>query len=240
MTGKNNLRGSIAALVTPFSADGKTVDEAALASLVEWHIAEGTDGLVPCGTTGESPTLSHAEHKRVIEFVVEKVAGRVPVIAGAGSNSTAEAIDLARHAEKVGADYVLSITPYYNKPTQDGLVAHYTAIADALAKTPVLMYNVPGRTGVNMLPPAVARAAQHPRIAGIKEATADLKQVTEVIETCPADFIVLSGDDYTILPALAVGGRGVITIISWQSRGAMLAMTEMTPRPPTASVGRMV
>lgn len=214
MTGNPRLRGSIVALVTPFSADGKTVDEGALTELIEWHIAEGTDGFVPCGTTGESATLSHAEHKRVIELTVETVKGRVPVIAGAGSNSTAEAIELARHAEKVGADYVLSITPYYNKPTQDGLVAHFTAVADALTKTPVVMYNVPGRTGVNMLPATTARAARHPRIVAVKEACGDLRQISEVIEACPADFTLLSGDDFTILPTLSVGGKGVISVIA--------------------------
>ncbi len=208
--GLERLRGSIVALITPFNEDG-SLDEGALKELIEWHIAEGTDGIVPCGTTGESATLSHAEHERVVELTVTTVKGRVPVIAGAGSNSTTEAIRLTRHAESVGADFVLSITPYYNKPTQDGLRAHFLAIAEATT-IPMVLYNVPGRTGVNMLPPAVKATAQHPRIVGIKEATGDLKQVSDVIDQCPSDFVLLSGDDFTILPTLAVGGKGVISV----------------------------
>jgi 4-hydroxy-tetrahydrodipicolinate synthase len=204
------LRGSIVALVTPFNDDG-SLDEAALKALVEWHVAEGTDGIVPCGTTGESATLSHDEHDRVIEIVVETVNRRVPVIAGAGSNSTAEAIRLTKHAAEVGADAALSITPYYNKPTQAGLVAHFRAIADAV-DLPLVLYNVPGRTGVNMLPPAVAECAKHPRIVGIKEATANLEQISEIIAGVPPEFVVLSGDDFTILPTLAIGGTGVISV----------------------------
>ncbi len=210
MSGVERLRGSIVALVTPFNADG-SLDEAALKALVEWHIAEGTDGIVPCGTTGESATLSHEEHERVIELVVETVNRRVPVVAGAGSNSTAEAIRLTRFAKSAGADFALSITPYYNKPVQDGLVAHFRAIADA-AEIPLVLYNVPGRTGVNMLPATVAKCAAHPRIVGIKEATGDLKQISEVIEACPPGFILLSGDDFTVVPTLCVGGRGVISV----------------------------
>jgi len=210
MTRRSVLRGSIVALVTPFNADG-SLDEKALKDLIEWHITQGTDGIVPCGTTGESATLSHAEHERVVELVVETVARRVPVVAGAGSNATAEAIRLTRHAAKVGADYALSITPYYNKPTQEGLIEHFTAVAEE-GGIPLVLYNVPGRTGVNMLPATVAKCAAHPMIAGIKEATADLRQISEIIAASPGDFVLLSGDDFTILPILAVGGRGVISV----------------------------
>jgi 4-hydroxy-tetrahydrodipicolinate synthase len=210
MTQRPLLRGSIVAIVTPFNADG-SLDEKALKALVEWHIAEGTDGIVPCGTTGESATLSHAEHERVVELVVETVAKRVPVVAGAGSNATAEAIRLTRHAAKIGADYALSITPYYNKPTQQGLIEHFTAVAEE-GGLPLVLYNVPGRTGVNMLPATVTKCAAHPMIAGIKEATADLRQISEIIAAAPADFVLLSGDDFTILPTLAVGGKGVISV----------------------------
>lgn len=210
MTQRPKLRGSIVALVTPFNADG-SLDEQALKELVEWHIAEGTDGIVPCGTTGESATLSHVEHERVVELVVETVAKRVPVVAGAGSNATAEAIRLTKHAARIGADYALSITPYYNKPTQEGLIEHFTAVAEE-GGVPLVLYNVPGRTGVNLLPATVARCAAHPMIAGLKEATADLRQISEIIAAAPADFVLLSGDDFTILPTLAVGGRGVISV----------------------------
>ncbi|PIU48780.1 MAG: 4-hydroxy-tetrahydrodipicolinate synthase [Candidatus Hydrogenedentes bacterium CG07_land_8_20_14_0_80_42_17] len=205
-----NLRGSIVAIITPFNKNGQ-IDETALRELVEWHIAEGTDGIVPCGTTGESATLSHGEHDKVVEIVIETVNRRIPVIAGAGSNSTTEAIRLTKHAASVEADFVLSITPYYNKPTQNGLIAHFTRIADE-SPIPLILYNVPGRTGVNMLPATVAACAKHPRIAGIKEATADLKQISEIIENTPKDFIVLSGDDFTVVPTLAIGGKGVISV----------------------------
>jgi len=205
-----NLRGSIVAIITPFNKNGQ-IDETALRELVEWHIAEGTDGIVPCGTTGESATLSHGEHDKVVEIVIETVNRRIPVIAGAGSNSTTEAIRLTKHAASVEADFVLSITPYYNKPTQNGLIAHFTRIADE-SPIPLILYNVPGRTGVNMLPATVAACAKHPRIAGIKEATADLKQISEIIENTPKDFIVLSGDDFTVFPTLAIGGKGVISV----------------------------
>ena len=210
MSGTINLRGSIVAIITPFNKNGQ-IDETALRELVEWHIAEGTDGIVPCGTTGESATLSHGEHDKVVEIVIETVNRRIPVIAGAGSNSTTEAIRLTKHAASVEADFVLSITPYYNKPTQNGLIAHFTRIADE-SPIPLILYNVPGRTGVNMLPATVAACAKHPRIAGIKEATADLKQKSEIIENTPKDFIVLSGDDFTVVPTLAIGGKGVISV----------------------------
>ncbi|OGW61318.1 MAG: 4-hydroxy-tetrahydrodipicolinate synthase [Nitrospirae bacterium RBG_16_64_22] len=201
--------GAYVAIVTPFK-NGR-VDEEALRALVEFQIAAGTDGIVPCGTTGESATLSHDEHGRVVEIVVKAAAKRVPVLAGTGSNSTDEAIALTRRAKTAGADGALLITPYYNKPTQDGLVRHFRAVADAV-DIPIVLYNVPGRTAVNMLPAAVEELSRHPRIVGIKEATANLDQISEVIERCGPDFAVISGDDMTFLPTLAIGGVGVISV----------------------------
>ena len=206
------FQGALTALVTPFK-DG-ALDEEAYRSLIEWQIEQGIDGLVPCGTTGESPTLSHQEHIRAITVCVEQVRGRVPVLAGAGSNNTAEAIEYTRAARKAKADGVLHITPYYNKPTQQGLLAHFAAIARE-APMPIVVYNVPGRTSVNLLPATMAALRkQTPEVVGIKEATADLTQVSEVIELCGPDCIVLSGDDFTTLPVLAVGGHGVISVTS--------------------------
>ena len=203
------FKGSIVAIVTPFK-NGK-VDETALGELIEWHIASGTDGIVPCGTTGESATLGYEEHEQVIEYTVGKVAGRVPVIAGTGSNSTEETIMLTAHAKKVGADGALLITPYYNKPTQEGLYRHFKAVADAV-DIPIVLYNVPGRTSVNMLPATVARCAQIKNIVAIKEATANLQQISEIIELCGDKLSVLSGDDFTVLPLLSIGGVGVISV----------------------------
>ncbi len=203
------FKGSMVAIVTPFK-DGK-VDEQALGSLIEWHIENGTDAIVPCGTTGEAATLSHQEHMQVVEFTVKTVAKRVPVIAGTGSNSTDETIMLTAAAKKAGADAALLITPYYNKPTQEGLYRHFKAVADAV-DIPIILYNVPGRTSVNMLPPTVARCAQIKNIVGIKEATANLQQISEVISLCGDKFSVLSGDDFTVLPTLAIGGMGVISV----------------------------
>lgn len=205
------FRGSIVAIVTPFR-DGK-VDEKAFRDLIEFQIENGTDGIVPCGTTGESATLSHEEHERVIELTIEAVNKRVPVIAGTGSNNTAEAVRLTRHAKKAGADGALLITPYYNKPTQEGLYQHYRKVA-AEVDIPIILYNVPGRTGVNMLPETVARLAEIKNIVGIKEATGDLKQISDVIGLCPKDFLLLSGDDFTVYPTLAVGGHGVISVVA--------------------------
>jgi 4-hydroxy-tetrahydrodipicolinate synthase len=213
------LSGALTALVTPFR-DGR-VDEEAYREFVEWQIQSGIDGLVPCGTTGESATMSHAEHKQVVAICVEQARGRVPVLAGAGSNSTSEAIELTRYAKEAGADAALHITPYYNKPTQDGLVAHFKAIAEAVP-FPTVLYNVPGRTGINMLPKTVARAFKEvPDIIGIKEATGDLRQVSEVVEYCGPEFTVLSGDDFTVLPLLACGGHGVISVSSNLEPGKM-------------------
>ncbi|MDW7709973.1 MAG: 4-hydroxy-tetrahydrodipicolinate synthase [Deferrisomatales bacterium] len=203
--------GTITALVTPFR-DGR-VDEEAYRELIDWQIREGVSGIVPCGTTGESATLSHEEHNRVIDIAVEEARGRVPVIAGTGSNSTAEAVRLTCHAKEAGADGALLITPYYNKPTQEGLYRHYRAVAEE-ASFPLIPYNVPGRTGVNLLPETVARLADLPEVVGIKEATGDLQQVSDVLELCGDRLAVLSGDDFTVLPLLSLGGRGVISVLS--------------------------
>lgn len=203
--------GSITALVTPFK-DGK-IDEAGLKRLIEFQIENGTNGIVPCGTTGESATLTHEEHRRVIELAIEIAGKRIPVIAGTGSNSTDETIALTKHAKKAGADAALLITPYYNKPTQLGLYEHYKKVAESV-DIPIILYNVPGRTSVNMLPETVARLSEIKNIAGIKEATGDLKQVSDVIEFSKEGFIVLSGDDFTTLPLLAIGGHGVISVTS--------------------------
>jgi 4-hydroxy-tetrahydrodipicolinate synthase len=204
--------GAFTALVTPFK-DGQ-VDEEAYRGLIEWQIENGIHGLVPCGTTGESATLSHDEHKRVISICVDQVKGRVPVLAGAGSNNTKEAIELTQHAKDAKADGALLITPYYNKPTQPGLVAHFKAIAQAVS-IPTIVYNVPGRTGTNLLPETLATMkAEIPEVVGIKEATADLNQISRILELCGRDFTVLSGDDFTVLATLGIGGRGAISVVS--------------------------
>ena len=203
------FKGSFVAIVTPFN-NGK-IDEKAYADLIEFQIREGTQGIVPCGTTGESATLTHQEHERVIELTVEIVNKRIPVIAGTGSNSTLEAIMLTRHAKDAGADAALLITPYYNKPTQEGLYQHYKAIAESV-NIPQFLYNVPGRTGVNMLPETVARLSKGKNIIGIKEATGDMRQASDVIALCGDNFIVLSGDDFTTFPLLTIGGMGVISV----------------------------
>lgn len=205
------MKGAIVAIVTPFK-NGK-IDEKAYRKLIEFQIKNGTDGIVPCGTTGESATLSYEEHERLIELTVEIVNGRIPVIAGTGSNSTREAIELTKHAEKAGADCALLITPYYNKPTQEGLYQHFKAVSESVS-IPIILYNVPGRTGVNLLPETVARLSELKNIAGIKEATGDLRQVSQVIKLCRNDFVVLSGDDFVTLPMLAVGAKGVISVTS--------------------------
>jgi 4-hydroxy-tetrahydrodipicolinate synthase len=205
------FEGVSTALITPFR-DG-AVDESALAELVEYQIAAGVDGLVPCGSTGESATMSHAEHVRVIELVVAGSRGRVPVIAGTGSNNTREAVELTRHAKEAGADGALLISPYYNKPTQQGIVEHYAEIARA-TDFPLVVYNIPGRTASNMLPATIAQLAEIPQVVGVKEACGDLGQISEVIVRCPDDFAVLSGDDALTLPLIAVGGKGVISTSS--------------------------
>ena len=204
------FKGSIVALVTPFR--NGAVDAIALQDLVEWHVAEGTHGLVPVGTTGESPTLSHEEHHQVVDLVIEAAAKRLPVIAGAGSNSTAEAISLTRHAKQAGADAALVVTPYYNKPTQDGLYAHYTAIADAV-DIPIIIYNIPGRSVVDMSVETMARLAKHPNIVGVKDATADLARPLATGTAVGWNgFCQLSGEDATALAFYAGGGNGTISV----------------------------
>ena len=203
------FKGSLPALVTPFK-DGK-LDLATLESLVEWHIAEGSSGLVPVGTTGESPTLTHEEHGRVIEEVVRIARGRVPVIAGAGSNATAEGIDLIRHAEAAGASAALVVTPYYNKPTQAGMVAHFTAMHDA-SSLPIIIYNIPGRSVVDMMPETMGALAKLPRIVGVKDATGKIERVSLQRQFCGPDFIQLSGEDATALGFNAHGGVGCISV----------------------------
>ncbi len=201
--------GSLVAIVTPFR-QGK-IDERALAELIEWQIANGTNGIVPCGTTGESATLSHDEHNRVIELTVEVVHRRVPVIAGTGSNSTEEAIALTRHAKQAGVDGALLITPYYNKPTQEGLYRHYKAVAEAV-DLPLVLYNIPGRTGVNMLPATIARLSAIQTIIGVKEGSGSVQQASDVVQLCGDRLTVLAGDDSLTLPMMAVGAKGVITV----------------------------
>jgi 4-hydroxy-tetrahydrodipicolinate synthase len=203
------FHGSLVAIVTPFKK-GK-VDEKALGDLIDWQIAQGTHGIVPCGTTGESATLTHEEHERVVAFTIETVKRRVPVIAGTGSNSTDEAITLTKHAKKAGADGALLITPYYNKPTQEGLYRHYKAVAEAV-DLPIVLYNIPGRTSVNMLPQTVARLASFKNIVAIKEGSGSLQQVSDIIQACGERMTVLSGDDALTLPMMAVGAKGVITV----------------------------
>ncbi|GAB4419732.1 MAG: 4-hydroxy-tetrahydrodipicolinate synthase [Thermodesulfovibrionales bacterium] len=203
------FKGSIVAIVTPFK-DGK-IDEKAFCELIEWHVSSGTNAIVPCGTTGESATLDYDEHYRVIEIAVRAVNKRIPVIAGTGANSTDETITITKKARESGADGALLVAPYYNKPTQEGLYRHYRAVAEAV-DIPIVLYNVPGRTAVNILPPTVARLAEIKNIVAIKEATGDMKQVSEVIRLCGDRMAVISGDDFTTLPLLALGGKGVISV----------------------------
>ncbi len=201
--------GSFVAIVTPFRK-GK-IDEQTFASLIEWQIANGTNGIVPCGTTGESATLSHEEHHRLIELTVEVVNRRVPVIAGTGSNSTDEAIALTRHAKRAGADGALLITPYYNKPTQEGLYRHYKAVAEAV-ELPLVLYNIPVRTGVNMLPATIARLSAIKNVVGVKEGSGSVQQASDIVQLCGERLTVLAGDDALTLPMMAVGGKGVVTV----------------------------
>ncbi len=217
------FRGAITALVTPFKND--KVDEKALRELIEFQIAGGIDGLVPCGTTGESPTLTHDEHDRVIEITIDAVKKRVPVIAGTGSNSTAEALRLTKHACDAGADGALITCPYYNKPTQEGIYQHFQLIAQNVA-IPIIPYNIPGRTGVNMSPELIARLAKISNIVGIKEASGSLKQMNDVIDLCGSDFDVLSGDDGMTLPLMAIGGKGVISVVSNIVPADMVALVD--------------
>ena len=205
----DRIKGSITALITPFQ--NGAVDEKAFRRLVEWQIAEGTHGLVPCGTTGESPTLSHEEHKRVVELCVTTASGRVPVIAGAGSNATDEAVSLSRHAQEVGADAVLSVVPYYNKPTQEGMYRHFAAIAEAI-DIPIILYNIPGRSVVEMSVETIARLSKIANIAGVKDATSNLARISRERAVTAPGFISLSGDDATALGYMAHGGHGCISV----------------------------
>ncbi len=215
------FEGVFTALVTPFR-DG-AVDEAALRGLVERQVSAGVDGIVPCGSTGEAATLSHAEHRRVVEICVETVSGRVQVLAGTGSNSTFESIELTRHARDAGADGALLISPYYNKPTQEGVIAHYAAVARA-SSLPLVVYNIPGRTASNILPATMVRLAEIEHVVGVKESSGDLVQISRVVAACPQGFSVLSGDDALTLPVIAVGGRGVISTTSNVAPGAMIEL----------------
>ncbi|MDR3567635.1 MAG: 4-hydroxy-tetrahydrodipicolinate synthase [Syntrophobacteraceae bacterium] len=203
--------GAIVAIVTPFKAG--EVDEAGLKSLIEFQVANGTNGIVPCGTTGESPTLSHKEHERVVEIAVEQTAGRIPVIAGTGSNSTEEAVALTRHAKKAGADGALLITPYYNKPTQEGIYRHFERVATSV-DIPIIVYNIPGRTATNIEPETMERLSKIDNIVGVKESAGSMKQITDIISLCGEDFTVVSGEDYLTFPLLCVGGHGVISVVS--------------------------
>jgi 4-hydroxy-tetrahydrodipicolinate synthase len=217
--------GTGTALVTPFRRDG-SLDETALRALVKRQVDAGIDFLVPCGTTGESPTLTHEEHLRVVEIAVEAAGGRVPVLAGAGGYNTAEVIALARELADHGVDGILSVTPYYNKPTQEGLYQHYEAIAGAVA-LPIILYSVQGRTGVNIEPATVARLAQIPNILGIKEASGNILQMAAILNLVPREFIVLSGDDTITLPLIALGGRGVISVVSNEIPAEMSRMVRV-------------
>ncbi len=220
--------GAMTALVTPFKDN--EFDEETFRAFIEWQISESIHGLVPCGTTGESATLSHGEHERVIEVCIDQAAGRVPVLAGAGSNNTAEAIALTKFAQKAGADGALLITPYYNKPTQQGLYDHYSAIAKAV-EFPLVPYNVPSRTGCNMLPPVLCRLAdEFPHICGVKEATGDMTQASRILEHSPPRFTLLSGDDLTAFPLLALGGKGVISVTSNIAPARVVAMCNAATR----------
>ncbi|MES2032247.1 MAG: 4-hydroxy-tetrahydrodipicolinate synthase [Pseudomonadota bacterium] len=206
---KTNFRGSYTALVTPFK--NGALDEAGFRALVSWQIAEGSNGLVPVGTTGESPTLSHEEHYKVVEWCIDEAKGRVPVIAGAGSNSTKEAVALAKHAEKAGADAVLVVTPYYNKPTQEGMYQHFKAVNDAIG-IPIIIYNIPPRSVVDMSVDTMARLYELKNIAGVKDATADLARVSKQRHAMGPDFIQMSGEDMTALAYMAAGGHGCISV----------------------------
>jgi len=226
------LKGSLVALITPFR-DGK-VDEKAFQSFVEWQIEQGTEGVVPCGTTGESPTLNHAEHKRVVELCVEVAKGRVPVVAGTGSNSTEEAIDFTRHAKQVGADAALVVTPYYNKPTQEGLYQHYKAIAEA-ADLPIIIYNIPARCVIDMSVATMARLAKLPNIVGVKDATNDLARPLRTRAAIGADFSMLSGEDVTAIAFMGQGGDGCISVTANVAPRACADMHQAWRRGETAA-----
>ncbi|MDZ7314931.1 MAG: 4-hydroxy-tetrahydrodipicolinate synthase [candidate division KSB1 bacterium] len=218
----SHFRGVTVALITPFKSDF-SVDEARLRRLVDWHIEQGTDVILACGTTGESATLSHEEHRRVIDIVIEQAAKRIPVLAGAGSNCTDEAVSLTVHAEQSGADGILSVAPYYNKPTQRGLYEHFKAIAQA-TKLPVILYNVPGRTSSNIAAETVLQLAEIPNIVGIKEASGNFSQIMEILRRRPQGFLVLSGDDALTLPMMALGAEGVVSVVANEAPAMMKQM----------------
>ncbi len=230
------FHGSIVAIVTPFKK-GK-IDEKAFGELIDFHLRSGTHGIVPCGTTGESATLSHDEHKRIVELAVKMAGGRIPVIAGTGSNSTEEAIAFTRHAKTVGADGALLITPYYNKPTQEGLYQHYKAIAKAV-DLPLVLYNIPGRTGVNMLPATVARLMDFDNMIGIKEGTGSLQQISDLVQLCGDRLVILSGDDFTALATMAVGGKGVISVTANIAPSDTARMAEAAERGDFAQARKL-
>jgi 4-hydroxy-tetrahydrodipicolinate synthase len=220
------LRGCGTALVTPFKRDG-SIDEPALRALVEWQIESKIDFLLPCGTTGETPTLSRDEWLRVIDITISVAKGRVPIMAGATSNSTADAVEKAKTvAARAGVDSILTANPYYNKPTQEGQYQHFKAIAEAVSK-PIVIYNIPGRAGANLEPATLARLAQLPNIVGVKEASGNISQIAEVCATVPADFLVFSGDDAITLPVIALGGIGIISVASNEIPMEMAAMTRL-------------
>jgi 4-hydroxy-tetrahydrodipicolinate synthase len=225
------------ALVTPFRRDG-SLDEAGVSSLAKRQIDAGIHFLVPCGTTGESPTLTEDERVRVVELVAEQAKGRVPVLAGAGGYNTHEVIHAAKRMRRAGADGILSVTPYYNKPTPDGLVAHYRAIAEAI-ELPIIVYNVPGRTGCNIDPATLVRLASIPNIAGVKEASGNMTQMCEICASVPDTFIVLSGDDALTLPLMAVGGRGIISVASNEIPGEMSRLAELAAKGDFATARQL-
>jgi 4-hydroxy-tetrahydrodipicolinate synthase len=219
MKNLEGLKGCGTALVTPFKSDG-SLDEKALESLVSWQIEEGIHFLVPCGTTGENPTMTHEEHLEVVDITTRTSAGRVPIIAGAGGNDTVKIISLIAELKMLGVDGILSVAPYYNKPTQEGLYRHYRALAES-TDLPIIVYNVPGRTGVNILPDTLMRLAEIPNIAGVKEASGDISQMGEICTRAPARFRILSGDDSLTLPLIALGGHGIISVASNEVPGMM-------------------
>jgi len=230
------LNGSLVALITPFR-DGK-VDEKAFQNFVDWQIGQGTEGVVPCGTTGESPTLSHAEHKRVVELCIEAAKGRVPVVAGTGSNSTEEAIDFTRHAKQAGADAALVVTPYYNKPTQEGLYQHYKAISEAV-DLPIIIYNIPARCVIDMSVATMARLAKLPNIVGVKDATNDLARPLRTRATIGPEFSMLSGEDVTAIAFMGQGGDGCISVTANVAPRACADMHQAWRRGETAAAMRI-
>lgn len=230
------FEGAIVAIVTPFK-NGQ-IDEEALRNLIEFQIQNGTDAIVPCGTTGESSTLSHEEHNRVVEITIDAVRKRVPVIAGTGSNSTDEAYHLTKHAYDMGADGAMMVCPYYNRPTQEGLYEHFRVIAESVP-IPIVVYNIPGRTGVNLMPETVARLSKISNIVGIKEASGSLKQMQDVISLCPSDFNVVSGDDFFTLPLLLLGGKGVISVVSNVAPADMSSMIDAFQKGDIAEARRL-